>query len=235
MRAIAQPINRGMSSRSNQIRRAGGSASRATELVCVVDDDQSVRRGLRRLFKSAEYAAESFASAEDYLAREIFEGPICLVLDVRMPGLNGLELQKELESRGACEQIVFITGHNDVPTCTQAMKNGAVDFLMKPFDSEELIEAVRRALGRGKEQLRKREERREARALIDKLTPREFEVLRFVIMGLLKKQVAAEMDTAEKTIKVHRGRVMQKLRATSVPDLVRISQRAGISPARNSG
>ena len=235
MRAIAQPINRGMSSRSNQIRRAGGSASRATELVCVVDDDQSVRRGLRRLFKSAEYAAESFASAEDYLAREIFEGPICLVLDVRMPGLNGLELQKELESRGACEQIVFITGHNDVPTCTQAMKNGAVDFLMKPFDSEELIEAVRRALGRGKEHLRKREERREARALIDKLTPREFEVLRFVIMGLLNKQIAAEMDTAEKTIKVHRGRVMQKLRATSVPDLVRISQRAGISPARNSG
>jgi len=235
MTAIAQPINRGMSSRSNQIRRAGGSASRATELVCVVDDDESVRRGLRRLFKSAEYAAEPFASAEDYLAREIFEGPICLVLDVRMPGLNGLELQEDLESRGACEQIVFITGHNDVPTCTQAMKNGAVDFLMKPFDSEELIEAVRRALGRGKEQLRKREERREARALIDKLTPREFEVLRFVIMGLLNKQVAAEMDTAEKTIKVHRGRVMQKLRATSVPDLVRISQRAGISPARNSG
>src|SRR5205809_2513463 len=101
MRAIAQPINRGMSSRSNQIRRAGGSASRATELVCVVDDDQSVRRGLRRWFKSAEYAAESFASAEDYLARVIFEGLICLVLVVRMPGLNGLELEKELELRGA--------------------------------------------------------------------------------------------------------------------------------------
>ena len=232
MRAIAQPINRGISSRSNQIRRAGGSASRTTELVCVVDDDQSVRRGLRRLFKSAEYAAETFASAEDYLAREIFEGPICLVLDVRMPGLNGLVLQKELESRGACEQIVFITGHNDVPTCTQAMKNGAVDFLMKPFDSEELIEAVKRALGRGKEHLRKRGQRRDARALIDKLTPREFEVLRCVIIGLLNKQIAAEMDTAEKTIKVHRGRVMQKLRVTSVPDLVRISQRAGVSPAR---
>ena len=233
MRAIAQPINRGMSSRSNQIRRAGGSASRATELVCVVDDDQSVRRGLRRLFKSAEYAAESFASAEDYLAREIFEGPICLVLDVRMPGLNGLELQKELESRGACEQIVFITGHNDVPTCTQAMKNGAVDFLMKPFDSEELIEAVKRALERGKEHLRKRGQRRDARALIDKLTPREFEVLRLVIIGLLNKQIAAELRTAEKTIKVHRGRVMQKLRVTSVPDLVRVSQRAGVSPAHN--
>jgi FixJ family two-component response regulator len=207
--------------------------SKAKELVCVVDDDQSVRRGLGRLFKSAGYAAETFASAEDYLAREIFEGPICLVLDVRMPGLNGLGLQEALETRGACEQIVFITGHGDVPTATRAMKNGAVDFLMKPFDDEELIEAVKRALGRGEEQLRKRAERREARGRIDKLTPREFDVLRFVVVGLLNKQIAAELHTAEKTIKVHRGRVMQKLGATSVPDLVRISQRAGVSPARN--
>src|SRR6266480_7498073 len=206
MRAIAQPINRGMSSRSNQIRRAGGSASRATELVCVVDDDQSVRRGLRRLFKSAEYAAESFASAEDYLAREIFEGPICLVLDVRMPGLNGLGLQETLEKRGACEQIVFITGHGDVSTATQAMKSGAVDFLTKPFDDVELIEAVKLALERAEEQLHKRGERREARGRVDKLTPREFEVLRLVIIGLLNKQIAAELHTAEKTIKVHRGR-----------------------------
>jgi len=206
--------------------------SGARELVCVVDDDQSVRRSLRRLFKSAGYAAETFASAEDYLAREIFKGPICLVLDVRMPGLNGLELQKTLESRGACEQIVFITGHNDVPTCTQAMKNGAVDFLMKPFDGSELIEAVKRALGRGADDLRKRRERREARERVDKLTPREFEVLRFVVMGLLNKQIAAELHTAEKTVKVHRGRVMQKLHVTSVPDLVRVSQCAGVSPAR---
>ena len=203
------------------------------ELVCVVDDDQSVRRGLRRLFKSAGHAAEMFASAEDYLAREIFEGPICLVLDVRMPGLSGLGLQEALESRGACEQIVFITGRSDVPTCTQAMKKGAVDFLMKPFDSGELIEAVKHALERGKEHLRKREQRREARERIDKLTPREFEVLRFVIMGLLNKQIAAEMDTAEKTIKVHRGRVLQKLGVTSVPDLVRISQHAGVAPAQS--
>jgi two-component system, LuxR family, response regulator FixJ len=204
--------------------------SAAPKLVCVVDDDQSMRRGLRRLFKSAGYAAETFASAEDYLKREIFEGPICLILDVRMPGLNGLGLQETLEPRGSGEQIVFVTGHNDVPTCTQAMKSGAVDFLMKPFDSGELIEAVQQALGRGEEYLRKREERREARAIIDKLTPREFEVLRFVIMGLLNKQIAAEMHTAEKTIKVHRGRVMQKLGVNSVPDLVRISQRAGVAP-----
>ena len=205
----------------------------AEELVCVVDDDLSVRRGLRRLFKSAGHAAETFASAEDYLAREIFEGPICLVLDVRMPGLNGLGLQEALETRGACEQIVFITGHGDVPTATRAMKCGAVDFLIKPFDDAELIEAVQHALERGREQLRKRRGRREARGLIDKLTPREFDVFRFVILGLLNKQIAAELNTAEKTIKVHRGRVMQKLRVTSVPDLVRISQRAGVAPARN--
>jgi FixJ family two-component response regulator len=232
MRAIAQPLDDGMSSRTDQIRKAGGRVSGATELVCVVDDDLSVRRGLRRLFKSAGYAAETFASAEDYLAREIFEGPICLVLDVRMPGLSGLGLQEALESRGACEQIVFITGRSDVPTCTQAMKKGAVDFLMKPFDGGELIEAVKRALQRGKEYLRKRKQRREARGRVDKLTPREFEVLRFVVIGLLNKQIAAEMHTAEKTIKVHRGRVMQKLGVTSVPDLIRISQRAGVSPAR---
>ena len=200
-------------------------------LVCIVDDDQSVRRSLGRLIKSADYAAETFSSAEDYLARETFEGAICLVLDVRMPGLNGLGLQEALESRGAGEQIVFITGHGDVPTCTQAMKSGAVDFLTKPFDGEELIGAVKRALGRAEDYVRERRKRREARGRIDKLTPREFEVLRFVIMGLLNKQIAAELETAEKTIKVHRGRVMQKLGVTSVPDLVRISQHAGVAPA----
>jgi FixJ family two-component response regulator len=203
----------------------------ASSLIGIVDDDQSMRRSLQRLFKSAGHAAETFASAEDYLAREIFEGPICLVLDVRMPGLHGLGLQEALELRGAGEQIVFITGHGDVPTCKQAMKNGAVDFLTKPFDSAELIGAVKRALARGEDDLRTRGERREARGRIDNLTPREFEVFRFVIIGLLNKQIAAELRTAEKTIKVHRGRVMQKLGVNSVPDLVRISQRAGVAPA----
>ena len=207
--------------------------SGATELVCVVDDDQSVRRGLGRLLKSAGYAAETFSSAEDYLAREIFEGPICLVLDVRMPGLKGPALQEALEKRGACEQIVFLTGHGDVRTAARAMKRGAVDFLTKPFDDEELILAVKRALERAEEQLRSRTERREARRRIEKLTPREFEVLHFVVKGLLNKQIAAEMHTAEKTIKVHRGRVMQKIGVTSVADLVRVSQRAGVSPAHN--
>jgi FixJ family two-component response regulator len=202
------------------------------ELVCVVDDDQSVRRGLRRLFKSADYSAEMFASSEEYLAREIFSGPICLVLDVRMPGLNGLDLQHALGARGAAEQIIFITGFADVPTCTEAMKKGAVDFLMKPLDDSQQIEAVSRALARARKFLRERAEHRAARSQIDKLTPREFEVLRFVIDGLLNKQIAAALKTAEKTIKVHRGRVMQKLGLSSVPDLVRLSERAGVSPAR---
>ena len=206
--------------------------SKANKLVCVVDDDESVRRALGRLLKSAGYAAETFASAEDYLAREIFEGPICLVLDVRMPGLKGPALQEALEDHGACEQIVFITGHGDVPTATRAMKKGAVDFLTKPFDGEELIQAVKRALKRSEERLRNRGERLKARSRVEKLTPREFEVLRFVVMGLLNKQIAAELHTAEKTVKVHRGRVMQKLGVTSVADLVRISQWAGVSPAR---
>jgi FixJ family two-component response regulator len=203
-------------------------------LVGVVDDDQSVRRGLRRLFKSAGYAAEMFASAEDYLAREIFAVPICLVLDLRMPGLNGLDLQQVLDKRGAGEQIVFITGFGDVPSCKQAMKNGAVDFLVKPFDDNDLIDAAARALARAEQLLRTRAERRAARIQIDKLTPREFEVLRYVIDGLLNKQIAAELKTAEKTVKVHRGRVMQKLGLSSVPDLVRLSQRAGVSPAQSN-
>ena len=200
----------------------------ATQLVGIVDDDQSIRRALKRLFKSADYSAEAFPSAEAYLDRAMFEGPICLVLDVRMPGLNGLDLQEALEARGGCEEIVFITGHNDVPTCTQAMKNGAVDFLMKPFDTAELIAAAQRALERAGARLRKRGERREARGRIEKLTPREFDVLRFVVRGFLNKQIAAELNTAEKTVKVHRGRVMQKLGVTSVPDLVRVSQRAEV-------
>jgi FixJ family two-component response regulator len=204
----------------------------ANHLVCIVDDDQSVRRGLRRLFKSAGYPAEMFASAEDYLARQVFEGPICIVLDFRMPGLNGLGLQEALQARGACEQIVFLTGHADVATCRQAMKSGAVDFLTKPFDDSVLIEAVERGLIRSRENLQRRAERRAARRGIEKLTPREFEVLRFVILGLLNKQIAAELRTAEKTIKVHRGRVMQKLGLTSVADLVRLSQSAGVSPAQ---
>ena len=172
-----------------------------------------------------------FASADDYLARKEFLGPVCLVLDVRMPGLNGLALQEALAAGGACEQVVFITGHQDVAVCKEAMKHGAVDFLTKPFDDTELLEAIDRGLMKSREYLRKRAERRAVRARIDNLTPREFEVLRFVIAGLLNKQIASELKMAEKTVKIHRGRVMQKLEVASVPELVRFSQVAGVSPA----
>src|SRR5439155_24660090 len=147
--------------------------------------------GLGRLLKSAGYVAETFSSAEDYLAREIFEGSICLVLDVRMPGLKGPGLQEALEKRGACEQIVFLTCHGDVPTATRAMKRAAVDFLTKPFDDEELIEAVTRALERSKEQLRKRRARREARRTIENWTPLAFEALSLVGRGRSNKRMAA--------------------------------------------
>ena len=178
----------------------------------MVDDDPSVRRSLGRLLKSAGLAAEMFAGAENYLAREVSDGPICLVLDVRMPGLNGLDLQQALESRGRCEEIVFITGHGDVPTCSTAMKKGAVDFLMKPFDSDELLAAERQALTRSRNRREKRSLREAARTRIDTLTPREFEVLPFVLAGLLNKQIAGELKTAEKTIKVPPGPCHAKTR-----------------------
>lgn len=203
----------------------------AEGLVCVVDDDQSVRRGLYRLFLSAGKTAEMFASAEDYLARTASTGPVCLVLDVGMPGLNGLDLQAALETRGGGEQIVFLTGSRELEICKQAMKKGAVDFLTKPFDDSELLDAVSRGLAKARTYLQKRADRRAARAKVDAITPREFEVLRCVIAGLLNKQIASELNVAEKTVKIHRGRVMQKLEVTSVPDLVRLAQLAGVSPA----
>jgi FixJ family two-component response regulator len=150
-------------------------------LVCVVDDEESIRRSLSRLFRSARLPAETFASAQAYLGRVPHDGPSCLVLDVQLPGLDGLELQHALAERK--EQIVFITGHGDVPMCTQAMKAGAVDFLTKPVDDEALLTAVRNALERSAQIRKTKAERASARAKLDTLTPREFEVLRRVIAG----------------------------------------------------
>lgn len=197
-------------------------------LVCVVDDEESVRRSLSRLFRSARLPAETFVSAQAYLDRATYDGPSCLVLDVQLPGLDGLELQQALADRK--EQIVFITGHGDVPMCTQAMKAGAVDFLIKPVDDKALLAAVRRALERSAEIRKMKAERASARAKLDRLTPREFEVLQRVIAGRLNKQIAAELGSAEKTVKIHRGRVMEKMGVTSVPELVRLAQAAGVAP-----
>ena len=197
-------------------------------LVCIVDDDDSVRRSLARLFRSVRVPAETFASAQSYLDRPLHEGTLCLVLDLCMPGLDGLELQQALANRDA--QIVFLTGHGDVPACAGAMKAGAVDFLTKPVDDERLLAAVQRGLTRSLEVRDVRTRRSSARALLNSLTPREFEVMQRVIAGLLNKQIAADLGTAEKTVKIHRGRVMEKMHVTSVVDLVRVAQAAGVGP-----
>jgi FixJ family two-component response regulator len=195
-------------------------------LVFLIDDDASVRKGVSRLLRSAGYDCETFASAIDFLAREPYGGPACLIVDVRMPGLNGMELQEVLMQRRREEQLVFITGHGDISMCSQAMKAGAVDFLPKPFGDDQLLECVARALSRSSEQRHRSVEKSEARRRLDSLTPREFEVMQLVVAGMLNKQIAGALAIAEKTVKVHRGRVMQKLGVTSVAELVRLGQRA---------
>jgi FixJ family two-component response regulator len=199
--------------------------------VFVVDDDQSVRTSLANLLASEDYAVESFASATEYLARLPQPGPACLVLDVRLPGLDGLALERQLVQEGRIEQIVFITGHGDIPMGIGAMKRGAVDFLAKPFKDSELLSAVAQALARSAQNWQQRREVAESRARLAKLTPREFEVLRLVIAGLLNKEIGAELGITIRTIKTHRARVMQKMGVISVAELVRLAQKAGVAPA----
>ena len=199
-------------------------------LVFLIDDDASVRRGVSRLLRSAGYKSEVFGSASDFLAREQHSGPTCVVVDVQMPGLNGMDLQNVLIQRRREEQLIFITGHGDISMCAQAMKAGAVDFLPKPFRTNELLECVERALERAAEQRRRGAQKTEARRLLDLLTPREFEVMQLVTSGMLNKQIASKLGTAEKTIKVHRGRVMRKLGIASVAELVRLVETARIAP-----
>jgi FixJ family two-component response regulator len=203
----------------------------SNSLVFAIDDDASVRKGVVRLLRSAGYKSEVFASAADFLARNAHSGPSCLIVDVQMPGLNGIDLQEALIQRRRAEQLVFITGHGNIPMCARAMKAGAVDFLPKPFRADQLLQCVERALARSADERSRAAEKNKARQLLDLLTPREFEVMRLVISGMLNKQIAGELGTAEKTVKVHRGRVMQKLGVTSVAELVRLVQRACVAPA----
>ena len=203
--------------------------------VFVIDDDESVRKGLKRLLKSADYEAEVFASASDFLEHAPYAGAACVIVDVKMPGLNGIEFQQTLLDRRREEQLIFITGHGNIPMCAQAMKAGAVDFLPKPFKPRELLKCVERALTRSNEQRRGAAEKNGAREKLDLLTPREFEVMQLVVTGMLNKQVGGELGMAEKTVKVHRGRVMQKLGVTSVADLVRLVQKAGLSTPEANG
>jgi FixJ family two-component response regulator len=196
--------------------------------VFVVDDDASVRGAVARLLHSAGYQTETFASAEGFLAQSRFDAPGCILLDVRMPGLNGLELQQALTAADRQLPIVFITGHGDVPMSVRAMKAGAEDFLPKPFDDEELLKAVARALNKSQREQNERTEVAEIRRRLSSLTPREREVLCHVVAGQLNKQIAADLSIAEKTIKVHRGRVMEKMGASSLAGLVAMTGRIGI-------
>lgn len=202
----------------------------SSTLVFIIDDDLSVRKGLSRLLRLADYETEVFESASDFLARPPHPGPCCVIVDVQMPGLNGLALQTTLAQRRREEQLIFITGHGDIPMCARAMKAGAVDFLPKPFEPKELLECVERALARSVEQRERAQRRNDARGLLDSLTPREFEVMELLTTGMLNKQVGAELGIAEKTVKVHRGRVSHKLQITSVAELVQLMHKAGVAP-----
>lgn len=200
--------------------------------VFLVDDDASVRRALARLIKSGGHLVQTFASAREFLDRiPEADGPACLVLDVRMPGLSGLDLQRELETANASLPIIFITGHGDIPMSVKAMKAGAVDFLLKPVQDAELLRAIKQALARAVHDRTERDEIEDVQRRMEKLTPREHEVMTLVVRGLLNKQIASELGTVEKTIKVHRARVMEKMQVTSVAELVRLAERAGIGKA----
>ena len=201
---------------------------RTTAMVFVIDDDASVRKSLKRLLGAAYYKVELFTSASEFLTRSAHDGPSCVVVDVRMPELNGIDFQKALIEGGREEQLVFITGHGDIPMCAQAMKAGAVDFLSKPFKSKQLLESVDRALTRSAEQRRRTSEKNHARGLLERLTPREYEVMQLVATGMLNKQVGGELGMAEKTVKTHRAHVMQKLGITSVAELMVVLQKAEV-------
>ena len=209
--------------------------SEANPTVLVVDDDASVRKGLGRLLKSAGLEAELFESAQAFLQRKTADGPSCLVLDVQMPGLNGLALQEEMSARGMQIPIIFITGHGDIPTSVKAMKAGAIDFLPKPFEDQALLDAITGALETDRGTRRDRAEAQSIHHRLQALTPREREVFDLVITGLLNKQIAANLGAAEKTIKVHRGRVMRKMEVQSVAELVHLAERAGVYPSGGEG
>jgi FixJ family two-component response regulator len=199
--------------------------------VYVVDDDGAVRVALRDLLDSVGLCVETFPSGQDFLKAQHADIPSCLILDVRLPGTSGLDFQRELGTAHFDMPIIFITGHGDIPMTVQAMKAGAVDFLTKPFRDQELLDAIHKALDRDRERRHQRSEVTQLRERYEGLTPREREVLAFVVQGLLNKQIAAELGTSETTVKIHRGQVMRKMQAESLPDLVRMAEKICI-PSR---
>src|SRR5688572_2078841 len=216
-------------SRSELLGRSyDGAESRS--VVFVLDDDESVRRGLDRLLRSDGLDVECFASATELMARPLPARPACIVLDLRLPGGSGLEVQEELGRAGWDSPVIFITGYGDVGSSVRALKAGAVDFLEKPVSDQTLLEIVHAALNRSRKARRQQSERAAIRARFDLLTPRERDVLRLVLRGLLNKQIASELGISEKTVKIHRGHVMGKTGVGSVAELVRQAERIGFDP-----
>lgn len=203
--------------------------------VFIVDDDPLVRKGVTRLLKSAGYFTRSFPSPEEFLSSDHHsDGPACLILDVKMPGLSGLELQDELSKENYKMPIIFITGHGDIPSSVRAMKKGAMDFLSKPFEEKDLFNAISLALEKDSKTRTDLNELEDIKQKLDKLTPREHEILTFVISGALNKQIAHELNITEKTVKAHRANVTTKLGVSSVAELVRLTAKAGVKPAEVS-
>jgi len=199
-----------------------------SQVVFVIDDDASMRDAVSRLLNAVGLTVQTFASAREFLAGRLPDVPGCVVLDVRLPGLSGLDLQREMVERGIHIPVIFITGHGDIPMSVQAMKAGAVEFLTKPFRDQDLLDAVRLGIQLDRQGRKERAELAELRDGLRQLTPREREVMSLVVAGLLNKQIALRLGTSEKTIKIHRSHVMQKMRADSLADLVRMSQKLGI-------
>jgi len=203
-------------------------AKTPSQVVFVIDDDASMRDAVSRLLNAVGLTVQTFASAREFLAGRLPDVPGCAVLDVRLPGLSGLDLQREMVERGIHIPVIFITGHGDIPMSVQAMKAGAVEFLTKPFRDQDLLDAVRLGIQLDRQGRKERAELAELRDGLRQLTPREREVMSLVVAGLLNKQIALRLGTSEKTIKIHRSHVMQKMRADSLADLVRMSQKLGI-------
>jgi FixJ family two-component response regulator len=196
--------------------------------IFIIDDNPSVRRGFSLLFRAAGYDAETYKSAEEFLDLEDHEGEGCILLDIFMDGKSGLELQEEIRGKFCCLPIIYITGQGDIPMSVRALKKGAVDFLQKPVDEKVLLNAVDEAVKQSRDMVQQKKETDRIRSMVHSLTPREYQIFRFLITGMLNKQIAAELNITEHTVKLHRGRITEKLGVKSVAELVKLAQKINL-------